>query len=127
MYFCGEKFPFFCIFLAADPVLFCAALQTLFVFSPFIFCRWRLSCFALVLVVVIDVVNVVVVVVGGDVTAGAQLVDAGCNVIALSRKGAPANGGSWTKSVKWVEGNALVREPRQGQGRARILDVHLMR
>ncbi|CAM9505046.1 unnamed protein product [Ectocarpus sp. 4 AP-2014] len=36
-----------------------------------------------------------------------QLVAAGCNVIALSRKGAPANGGSWVKSVKWVEGNAL--------------------
>eukprot|EP00903_Cladosiphon_okamuranus_P015044 g13918.t1 len=36
-----------------------------------------------------------------------QLVDAGCNVIALSRKGPPANGGSWAKSVKWVEGNAL--------------------
>ncbi|CAM9185828.1 unnamed protein product [Scytosiphon promiscuus] len=36
-----------------------------------------------------------------------QLVAAGCNVIALSRKGAPENGGSWTKSVKWVKGNAL--------------------
>ena len=40
--------------------------------------------------------------------AGPQLVDAGCNVIALSRKGAPANAPSWAKSVKWVEGNALV-------------------
>lgn len=37
-----------------------------------------------------------------------QLVDAGCNVIALSRKGAPENGGSWVKTVKWVKGNALV-------------------
>lgn len=41
---------------------------------------------------------------------GTQLVNAGCNVIALSRKGAPAHEGSWTKSVKWVKGNALVRE-----------------
>lgn len=39
----------------------------------------------------------------------AQLVDAGCNVIALSRKGAPAKEESWVKSVKWVKGNALVR------------------
>ena len=37
-----------------------------------------------------------------------QLLDAGCNVIALSRNGAPEKAESWTKGVKWVEGNALV-------------------
>ncbi|CAN0003804.1 unnamed protein product [Laminaria digitata] len=36
-----------------------------------------------------------------------QLVAAGCNVIALSRKGAPEKGGEWTKSVKWIEANAV--------------------
>lgn len=38
-----------------------------------------------------------------------QLVEAGCTVIGLSRKGAPEKGGEWTKSVKWVKANAVVR------------------
>lgn len=61
--------------------------------------------------------------------AGPQLVDAGCNVIALSRKGAPANAPSWAKSVKWVEGNALVSvcqttEPWSIHGLDKIQHVH---
>lgn len=46
-----------------------------------------------------------------------QLVEAGCNVIALSRNGAPVDGGSWVNSVKWVEANALVRETQREAGR----------
>ncbi|CAM9615304.1 unnamed protein product [Ascophyllum nodosum] len=53
----------------------------------------------------------IVFVAGGSGFVGSeickQLVAAGCNVIALSRNGAPEDGGSWTKSVKWVKGNAL--------------------
>lgn len=46
---------------------------------------------------------------GGWVTnAFVQLVEEGCNVIALSRSGTPERGESWFKSVKWVQGNALV-------------------